>query len=155
MLQDSCVSLAIFYFRLPENKVGISCSYFSLYSLEDPCLTKSARCKRWLEPGELSSRLFRFTTCVFTGAITLGELICFVKVSSFSVRSYSYRQCTISEYTSEDQKDLSNLPSYRVINCYTVMFSLWRSNLTEIQPSTLQLRHELLCGDVFTIKDKI
>ena len=24
----------------------------------------------------------------------------------------------------QDQKDLSNLPSYRVINCYTVMFSL-------------------------------
>ena len=27
----------------------------------------------------------------------------------------------------QDQKDLSNLPSYRVINWYSVMFSLWRS----------------------------
>ena len=33
-------------------------------------------------------------------------------------------RATCAALTKQDQKDLSNLPSYRVINCYTVIFSL-------------------------------
>ena len=35
-------------------------------------------------------------------------------------------------FKKQDQKDLSNLPSYRVINCYTLMFSLWRSEQSAV-----------------------
>ena len=50
----------------------------------------------------------------------------------------------------QDQKDLSNLPSYTVMNCCTIMFSLWRSksnwiptfNLPQLASTGLNLLFE-------------
>ena len=39
----------------------------------------------------------------------------------------------------QDQKDLLNLPSYRVMNCYINCFHCRGQNYTEFQPSRIQL----------------